>query len=703
MKLQFNIEGQNLQVYVPSVMVADTINYFEADFVFLGNDWNGLSKWAHFRQGEQVYDLPLTEDRIPAEAGLNLGSGCWEVCVHGECYENNRVSKRIVTDLARFTVETSGSLEGGDFPRPEIIAKLEPADDDLPRVYLSGTLPNNKEEGTLPMELEYRSKSDELHSFVSLAVQGSSSAEYPKKNYTIRLYTDGAHETNEAHAFRDWKPHHHFVLRANYLDHSQLRDWLGAQLWSEAAASRALPQELRASSNFGASDAFPVKLYVNGIYQGVYTWTIPKSAWQWNMDDENPNHALLCAEINSGSSLTETPCNFRALWNGVDGEAWSVIAGQNSETLKNSLNALISCIKDSDDETFKEHITDHLDVQSALDYFIHQYVICGVDGMAKNMLLATYDGTIWHCGANDMDRSFGIHWENGFASPTMDCPDQFEEPYSLLWERLEKLYPQELYERYCELRRTVYSIPNLFSKAERMDEWIGSELYAEEEEIWPNQYLKGQLTIQQMRDFICQRLTYCDEQFDVLGGKDKLLFSMEETVFDGNTYVDSGVKLFSKAQDFSVILDLTQGDLSESGRNQNILCCTGETGGYYGGLDLRTNPWGDGTIELYGMPNAGGSSFSGDIKSSQRLKLVLVFRKGLPEVVRYKVHGTEQVVDCSIWGDYSQPAIHDDSLYIGCHHVMENGQNSQFFHGTIHSCEIYGRALSYSELKDTLN
>ena len=84
MKLQFNIEGQNLQVYVPSVMVADTINYFEADFVFLGNDWNGLSKWAHFRQGEQVYDLPLTEDRIPAEAGLNLGSGCWEVCVHGE-------------------------------------------------------------------------------------------------------------------------------------------------------------------------------------------------------------------------------------------------------------------------------------------------------------------------------------------------------------------------------------------------------------------------------------------------------------------------------------------------------------------------------------------------------------------------------------------------------------------------------------------
>ena len=82
---------------------------------------------------------------------------------------------------------------------------------------------------------------------------------------------------------------------------------------------------------------------------------------------------------------------------------------------------------------------------------------------------------------------------------------------------------------------------------------------------------------------------------------------------------------------------------------------------------------------------------------------MLVFRKGLPEVVRYKVHGTEQVVDCSIWGDYSQPAIHDDSLYIGCHHVMENGQNSQFFHGTIHSCEIYGRALSYSELKDTLN
>ena len=703
MKLQFMVEGQNLKLYLPQVMVAGTINYFEVNFTFHGKEWEGLSKWAHFRQEDRVYDFLLTDDCIRSDAGLNLTEGDWEVCVHGEMHENNRVSKRIVTDLEHFYVSASGSTEGGDFPRPEVIVKQEPGDFDLPRVYLSGVLPVSREEGSHSMKLDYRSHSDEFQAYVTVGVQGSSSASYPKKSFAIRLFRDAQCTEEEPHAFRSWSPQNYFVLKANYLDHSQVRDWLGAQLWKESAKLRDLPDELHKSAACGAVDAFPIKVYVNGHYNGIYLWTIPKSSWQWNMDVKNPNHALLCAESNSGSGLAETPCNFRALWSGVNGDGWSIVAGQNDDRLKGTLNALISCIKDTDDESFKAEIEKYMDLTTAVDYYIHQYVICGVDGLAKNMLLGTYDMKKWYCGAYDMDRSWGIHWEDGWAKPTQDCPMQYEEPFSLLWERLEKLYPQLLYERYCELRKEVYSIANIFSKAEKIYEWIGSELYEEEEKIWPQQYFKGQLTIQQLRTFIVQRLEYCDEQFDVFAGKDKLLYSMEETVFDGNHFVDTGLKLFDEPQDFSIILDITQGDSTESGRNQNILCSTGEAEGYYGGLDLRTNPWGDGTIELYGMPNAGGSSFSGDIKSTNRLKLAIMFRKGKPEMVRYKVYGTENIMDCSVWGDYSQPAIHDDSLYIGCHHVMENGYNSQFFHGTIHSCKIYGRVLSYSEQNKALN
>ena len=44
-------------------------------------------------------------------------------------------------------------------------------------------------------------------------------------------------------------------------------------------------------------DGFPIKsLYNNGIYQGRYTWNIPKDKWTFNMDDDLEEHCVLCGE-----------------------------------------------------------------------------------------------------------------------------------------------------------------------------------------------------------------------------------------------------------------------------------------------------------------------------------------------------------------------------------------------------------------------
>ena len=52
MKLQIFIRGQTLNAYLPQVMVADTVNYFRADFVFKDEVWKNLIKYAHFQLGE---------------------------------------------------------------------------------------------------------------------------------------------------------------------------------------------------------------------------------------------------------------------------------------------------------------------------------------------------------------------------------------------------------------------------------------------------------------------------------------------------------------------------------------------------------------------------------------------------------------------------------------------------------------------------
>ncbi|MBQ7874266.1 MAG: hypothetical protein IJ306_03770, partial [Oscillospiraceae bacterium] len=97
-------------------LVSDSIDYVEAYFDFRTSDWSGLSKWAHFCKGEEVYDINLVDDKITKDMHLNLGAGTWEVKLHGNDPEG---TMRITTDRAHVVVESYGSLEEGA-PLPEV-------------------------------------------------------------------------------------------------------------------------------------------------------------------------------------------------------------------------------------------------------------------------------------------------------------------------------------------------------------------------------------------------------------------------------------------------------------------------------------------------------------------------------------------------------------------------------------------------------
>lgn len=402
------------------------------------------------------------------------------------------------------------------------IVVVEPMDDDIPKVFLNGDEYGNMtiEKNEVNMEMDYVSKTEQFHSYIKIKFQGSSSLNHPKKNFTIKLYSDELRDNKMKKLFKDWKVENHkYVLKANYIDHSHARNIVCANLWTEVVASRSdynsLPEELRNSPKNGAIDGFPIKVYVNGVYQGIYTWNIGKDDWMWGMDENNPNHVLLCGETNTNGTFRATPCNFRSLWSGTDGTDWSVEVGTNNSSVKNSLNALISCVKDTDDETFKATIGNYLDVPSAIDYYIHQYIICGYDGLGKNILIGTYDLVKWIFGAYDMDSVLGNAWSGGISIPyDCACPEDYQEQFNLLFERIEKLFLSELKARYSELRKTVYSFSNMYSKFEYFMDLIGHELYAEDLEVYSG--IKSDTDIKQIRDYIRNRLTYCDAEFDAM-------------------------------------------------------------------------------------------------------------------------------------------------------------------------------------------
>ena len=104
--LEFYIAGQSMKMYSP-VIAADSLNYLTARFHFTGSEWEGYTRWAHFRKGETVYDLALDENNtITEDKALNLTIGEWEIYVTGA-----KSSSRLTTVVVIVTVKASGLID----------------------------------------------------------------------------------------------------------------------------------------------------------------------------------------------------------------------------------------------------------------------------------------------------------------------------------------------------------------------------------------------------------------------------------------------------------------------------------------------------------------------------------------------------------------------------------------------------------------
>lgn len=113
--MEFTVKHQELAI-ISSYAVSDSIDYLEAVFHFRTNDWQGLVKWAHFAQGETVYDIQLTDDRILKKDHLNLGKGIWSVYLHGNSIQDGQIVERITTSIVKIQVLPTGILNGEPLP-----------------------------------------------------------------------------------------------------------------------------------------------------------------------------------------------------------------------------------------------------------------------------------------------------------------------------------------------------------------------------------------------------------------------------------------------------------------------------------------------------------------------------------------------------------------------------------------------------------
>lgn len=405
----------------------------------------------------------------------------------------------------------------------------------LPKLFLTGDTMGISKDNSVKMTVEYIIDDFSFSDNCTLKYQGTSSLGYPKKNFTIKF-------GNKVDlGFGEQKK---YCLKANYIDHSHARNIVSARLWSEIVKSREsynkLPVQLKNSPNNGAIDGYPIKLYLNGKYEGLYTLNVPKDAWMFNMDNEEDKHCVLCGE-DYLSGCFRAPAN-------IDGTDWS---DEVHDTVPTSIltrwNEVIEFVRTSTDEDFKANIDNYIDLESLIDYFVFAYASCGLDSMGKNQIYCTYNGVKWYASMYDMDSTWGLYYDGDkFVSSQYKCQDDYECSVSgrsgnLLYKRLEELFPNEIYERYNELRNTILSIKNVICKFENFTDLIKEELYAEDCEIYAWIPSKDTNNIKQIRTYAKARFEWLDTAlYEQLFGEDVSLDEYLKLKIDANSINESG-------------------------------------------------------------------------------------------------------------------------------------------------------------------
>lgn len=116
--MEFYVSGQSLKMFTP-VTAADSLKYLTAQFHFTDDDWDGYTRWAHFRSGETVYDIELDgEDCITEEDALNLTAGEWEIYLTG-----TKDAARLTTVVVVLTVKESGLVDAPLHVLPQSVAE----------------------------------------------------------------------------------------------------------------------------------------------------------------------------------------------------------------------------------------------------------------------------------------------------------------------------------------------------------------------------------------------------------------------------------------------------------------------------------------------------------------------------------------------------------------------------------------------------
>jgi hypothetical protein len=367
----------------------------------------------------------------------------------------------------------------------------------LPEVHLDGDFTGISGDDYVNLNFDYVKNGTHITGYAKTKWQGDSSLQWNKKAYKIKVYEDSAmsNKLNFQPQHR-WSADNSWNLKAYVTDGLLCRDPvsanIGAAIWS---AEKSIPDGVVTTDNFGFIDGFPVVLFINGAFQGIYSFNIAKG-------DYGKTKAII-----DGANYTDVT-EFKTYPSGgdaIDGTNFEMVDPDDpTDDIKAGFNAMLNFAVNSTDADFKANIDTYLDKESLIDYYIFSNVIGNVDAWGKNQTFFSYDLKKWYIHPYDLDTTLGGQFDGTLVSkPTAVAHGSHQ-----LFVRLENNFGDDIKKRYTELRSWL--TPEFILKMYRkwIDE-IGDENYQREYALWNNPS-KDTYTWQQLTDYVLNQFKVCD-------------------------------------------------------------------------------------------------------------------------------------------------------------------------------------------------
>lgn len=317
---------------------------------------------------------------------------------------------------------------------------------------------------------------------ILLSAQGNSSMGFIKKNLAIDLFADKARTQSYTVKFGDWVSQDSYHLKAYYTDTFRGVGAVSYMLYEEMAKTRDLgddrPYKKAFTSKYGTSDnglgseesldnnfdtgakcfpmGFPVIVYQNGEFYGVYSWQLKKHRDNMHQNKKTAEHIHLDGTLGAASIFGGTidwtqfeVRNPKGLYmqekqtiRGVEtleynGDYPREIMGDDAAdydsknkdmkrcaTVKKYIIALSGRMDElkhaetagkSADE-MKALIEKYFNVSFLIDYILETNLGSDGDGYNKNWQWTTYDGVLWNVNPYDHDGIFGAYHIGNYVS-----------------------------------------------------------------------------------------------------------------------------------------------------------------------------------------------------------------------------------------------------------------------------------------------